>query len=469
MFYFLLAATPSTARPPPPWLVGLDPHFNFTQFESTSPPKKSLPEVPHRPEETKNTDITHVDDEHIQKVKQTYPDIQVDVEIDLTEDEIDNEVIHPEVQTTPAPETTTKKTVSTISTTSRPTTKSTTTTTTTSTTTTTQQPSSSIIYDIEDNLIPGASPHNGVCSPVEYRGIKWNWARNGDVVKADCPGGATGQARWRCSDNQWVPKYPDLSQCKSAWLNSLETRLEDGDSIVSIGTDLAQVSASKNLYGGDILSASSMLTELAKRPTGDRAQILALAKELLGTCLATAGFLLSSHQERAWDDLSPYLQRQAANQLLLGLEENAFVLVDAINEEAYAVQSTDNIYLSLHVVDIQRAPHPMYFPTEEEVSLWPASAEVQVFIPTEALLGNSDDSGYTRLVFFVYHNIGRILSPQRHSRRNISTIVNSHVVSASLGRGRHIELPEPVHITFKMIQTENVTNPQCVWWDYTLR
>lgn len=37
------------------------------------------------------------------------------------------------------------------------------------------------------------------------------------------------------------PPTPDLSECRSVWLTSLEGRLHQGDSIISIANDLSQV------------------------------------------------------------------------------------------------------------------------------------------------------------------------------------------------------------------------------------
>lgn len=45
-------------------------------------------------------------------------------------------------------------------------------------------------------------------------------------------------------------------------------------------------------------------------------------------------------------------------------------------------------------------------------------------------------------------------------------ILNSKIISASLGRGRHVELSHPVRIHFKHIQVENVTSPICVFWNF---
>lgn len=45
-------------------------------------------------------------------------------------------------------------------------------------------------------------------------------------------------------------------------------------------------------------------------------------------------------------------------------------------------------------------------------------------------------------------------------------VINSKVISASLGKGRHIQLSQPIKLTLKHLKTENVTNPLCVFWNY---
>lgn len=40
------------------------------------------------------------------------------------------------------------------------------------------------------------------------------------------------------------------------------------------------------------------------------------------------------------------------------------------------------------------------------------------------------------------------------------------MISASLGKGRHIQLSQPIRLILKHLQTDNVTNPSCVFWNY---
>lgn len=84
----------------------------------------------------------------------------------------------------------------------------------------------------------------------------------------------------------------------------------------------------------------------------------------------------------------------------------------------------------------------------------------------KALLDNSEGN-FLRLLYIAFDHLEDILQPL--SQANVSRIVNSKVISASLGKGRHIQLSHPVTICLRHIRTENVTNPTCVFWDYTMR
>ena len=85
-------------------------------------------------------------------------------------------------------------------------------------------------------------------------------------------------------------------------------------------------------------------------------------------------------------------------------------------------------------------------------------------------------------VFFSYRGLHEILSgakthlsfeDQKH--KDLSDFpsnhwrMNSRIISASLGRGRHIELQSPVTITLRHLESDpkvKSSNPVCVFWDY---
>lgn len=105
------------------------------------------------------------------------------------------------------------------------------------------------------------------------------------------------------------------------------------------------------------------------------------------------------------------------------------------------------------------------FPSDNK---WLASND-SIELSQRSLQENSD-GGLIRLVFVAFDRLEEILQWQpdaSESNKNVTRMLNSKVISASLGKGRHIQLREPVRLTLKHIQTENVSNPSCVFWDYT--
>lgn len=79
--------------------------------------------------------------------------------------------------------------------------------------------------------------------------------------------------------------------------------------------------------------------------------------------------------------------------------------------------------------------------------------------------------GLAEAVFFSYTTLHEILEAGKlnfggKNNPNGDWRLNSRVVSASLGQGRHVELTHPVRIYLRHIVTENMTDAVCVYWDF---
>jgi latrophilin 1 len=117
-----------------------------------------------------------------------------------------------------------------------------------------------------------------------------------------------------------------------------------------------------------------------------------------------------------------------------------------------------------------------------------ANMSDRVELTRGALLKNNNTGRFVRLVFMAFDRLEEILQPQAEYSHfiedgneyssyssstfhdiNVSRILNSKVISASLGKGKHIQLTEPVILYFQHLTFKNVTNPKCVFWDYTIR
>ncbi|XP_063981023.1 latrophilin Cirl-like isoform X4 [Diachasmimorpha longicaudata] len=327
------------------------------------------------------------------------------------------------------------------------------------------------------------------CQSTTARNLFWNATRAGDVAVQSCPGGANGVARWRCIATEdsatWYRDSPDLSECRSVWLSSLETRVQSGDKILTISDDLSAVTNNSRIfYGGDMMITTKIIKNMAEKMSQDistyrdSSQSEFTVTELLQGVVRTGSNLLDKAQMASWKDLSHEDQMRVATSLLIGLEENAFLLAGTLHHQKTIVQEGKNILMEVRVLETRNIDNKVeVFPSESTRDRWTASND-RVELTRKSLLENRDE-GLVRLVFMAFDRLEEILQPQQEEsfvslnddvrQRNISNrILNSKVISASLGKGRHIQLTEPVRVYFEHLTTENVTNPTCVFWDYVM-
>lgn len=75
----------------------------------------------------------------------------------------------------------------------------------------------------------------------------------------------------------------------------------------------------------------------------DPSQREAIVTELLQSVVRTTSNLIDETQMPGWKDLSHSEQMRVATALLIGLEENAFLLADTVIREKTVVQNVKNI------------------------------------------------------------------------------------------------------------------------------
>lgn len=124
----------------------------------------------------------------------------------------------------------------------------------------------------------------------------------------------------------------------------------DGDVILSISSELSQVTNnSRALYGGDMMITTKIIKNMAEkmaqdlRTYSDLKQQEVTVRELLQGVIITGSNLLDKAQLPSWKDLSHQEQMRVATSLLIGLEENAFLLANAYEQENTVVQKGENI------------------------------------------------------------------------------------------------------------------------------
>ncbi|XP_022248581.1 latrophilin Cirl-like [Limulus polyphemus] len=338
--------------------------------------------------------------------------------------------------------------------------------------------------------------HNALyCPPVIARSILWNWTREGQVAIEKCPGGSTGYARWQCGTKPvvWLPQSPDLSECQSMWVDNVHRKVDGEESIVGIATELAVITKTKPLYGGDIRQVAGITQRLVAKmavsakdvrnseqrylgfPNHQRQQI---ARELLELMTEISSNLLERYHHDSWRDLPIPEQRASASALIRGLEESCWLLLESQTSINRFHTVEKNLLVSVRRIQTWSISE-VRFPTSKDVegSEW-TRMEDFIIVPTQALLGVAQN-GVVDIVFLAYNKLenfltaadrgifSRPLSADKQS--NSSHIINSRVLAASVRRHGLANLHQPAKIVFRHIQEENVTNPRCVYWDFNNR
>ena len=303
------------------------------------------------------------------------------------------------------------------------------------------------------------------CSPRNVRNLLWNWTKNGEVAIQVCPPGSSGFAKWKCGlDDEWATPTPNLGECQSMWLSRLESKMHRIGSIDSISSELAALTQTKSLYGGDIPIVISIIQGLADRL---RQELLIITSkdeeemkvsELLQNVMKTASNILGNDQRMAWLDLPEEKRSSFATNLLLGLEENALLLAEVINDERNLIEATNNVLASLRIMRARDAGDQI-FPHLETVK-WEEDTKMQV--PASSLLQTSVD-GAVRLIFFLHKNMHDILPS------NGSKFINSKIVGASVAKGRYFHISVPILFTLKHLRNDRVGNSVCAAWNFSGR
>ncbi|XP_076305400.1 latrophilin Cirl-like isoform X2 [Tachypleus tridentatus] len=325
------------------------------------------------------------------------------------------------------------------------------------------------------------------CSPVSSRGLLWNWTEAGETAVQPCPGGAVGLARWECSleTKSWQTSSPDLSNCNSVWINNLEERIQKGDSVVNLAGELSMMTKVKKLYGGDMVQATNIVNKLVYKmedvveQVADSSQREKVVVELMQSVVDVGNNLLDQMQDESWQELPHDKQKLVASDLLLGLQENAHLLADMQKGGALFRRTQKNLLASVQVIEIHEVKD-ITFPRPEDIMDTPwKHMKDSLYLPAQSQREHSK-TGLVKVIFMTYNRLDDILDPAPPNvtpsmwqddlswKRNVFQIINSKILAASLGKS-HLVLSKPVIVTLVHIQTENVTNPQCVFWDFTYR
>ena len=195
----------------------------------------------------------------------------------------------------------------------------------------------------------------------------------------------------------------------------------------------------------------------------------AYVQEVSANMIRAVSNLISPERRMAWRDLRLAIRMKLMNGLLLAIEEMAFLLADVTQTPELLEEAATNIILAISVQNSLPSPDTT-FPLTLAPSSQFGPILNQVQLPREALEENTY-RGLSKSVFFEYKTLHDLLMPAEKFIAHIADmedyVLNSRIVSASLGQGRHIQLPQKVLLTFPHL-APNLTSPLCVFWNFEL-
>ncbi|UYV64579.1 hypothetical protein LAZ67_3001240 [Cordylochernes scorpioides] len=271
-----------------------------------------------------------------------------------------------------------------------------------------------------------------------------------------------GVARWQCSleTHTWVPETPDLGECRSLWLENLRRRMESGESVINVSTELALMTSTKLLFAEDLKELESLIQHTLAKTVNSMESFLDMwhryhvLRELLQSLLETLSHLLAQDQRQSWEELAPAERRTVAASLAAHLEQSALLLADVSGQDDSFTVAKSNVLLSVQVLNPGSVTAARFNSAEwmDDYMVLPASAFTDLA-----------KHGLAKVVFIAYSQMGQFLSS--YESANVTRTINSRVMSASVGRAT-TRLAQPVIAVLRHLQVENVTNPQCVYWDF---
>lgn len=127
--------------------------------------------------------------------------------------------------------------------------------------------------------------------------------------------------------------------------------------------------------------------------------------------------------------------------------------------------------MAISVLNIRDVRNGSIFPLNNYEEPF-GTLEDTIFLPRGALESSSRGK-LAKTVFFSFKHLDEILSRTEISDvRSVynaqpQPILNSRIISASLVRGKHLQLPRsaPVRVSLKHLREEGMGNPACVFWD----
>ncbi|XP_078733101.1 adhesion G protein-coupled receptor L2-like isoform X6 [Lampetra fluviatilis] len=326
------------------------------------------------------------------------------------------------------------------------------------------------------------------CEGEQSRGIAWPRTAEGKTAERPCPTGTTGTALYHCQSikGHWLAKGPDFSNCTSPWVYQIAQKIKSGENAASVAGELAKETRG-TIYAGDITSSMKLMEQLVdildaqlqeltpteKEPSPRSFVKLqkrgSLCRAYIKAIVEAVNNLLKPDALQSWRDMNDTEQTHAATMMVDTIEEGAFVLAENLMEQDNVSIATDNIVLSILVLNTEGSLRDYSFPA--------GGQDGDSIVLSANTIKQNSRNGVTKLVFTLYDKLAPFLSTENATvgnalnnatGQNHSLAVSSRIISASINKElNRVFLSEPVVFTLRHNQSDGNFNPNCSFWNYS--
>ncbi|CAN0217173.1 unnamed protein product [Lampetra planeri] len=326
------------------------------------------------------------------------------------------------------------------------------------------------------------------CEGEQSRGIAWPRTAEGKTAERPCPTGTTGTALYHCQaiKGHWLAKGPDFSNCTSPWVYQIAQKIKSGENAASVAGELAKETRG-TIYAGDITSSMKLMEQLVdildaqlqeltpteKEPSPRSFVKLqkrgSLCRAYIKAIVEAVNNLLKPDALQSWRDMNDTEQTHAATMMVDTIEEGAFVLAENLMEQDNVSIATDNIVLSILVLNTEGSLRDYSFPA--------GGQDGDSIVLSANTIKQNSRNGVTKLVFTLYDKLAPFLSTENATvgnalnnatGQNHSLAVSSRIISASINKElNRVFLSEPVVFTLRHNQSDGNFNPNCSFWNYS--
>ncbi|CAN0134551.1 unnamed protein product [Lampetra fluviatilis] len=344
---------------------------------------------------------------------------------------------------------------------------------------------------LTDHLPPETQKPNLLpvfCEGEQSRGIAWPRTAEGKTAERPCPTGTTGTALYHCQaiKGHWLAKGPDFSNCTSPWVYQIAQKIKSGENAASVAGELAKETRG-TIYAGDITSSMKLMEQLVdildaqlqeltpteKEPSPRSFVKLqkrgSLCRAYIKAIVEAVNNLLKPDALQSWRDMNDTEQTHAATMMVDTIEEGAFVLAENLMEQDNVSIATDNIVLSILVLNTEGSLRDYSFPA--------GGQDGDSIVLSANTIKQNSRNGVTKLVFTLYDKLAPFLSTENATvgnalnnatGQNHSLAVSSRIISASINKElNRVFLSEPVVFTLRHNQSDGNFNPNCSFWNYS--